>query len=111
MPRRGTHALGHLVSQHSHYAMVPRELVFHVAPAGERGLPDLLAGRIGVDEFINRMTTHWWRRTTPWDPDVERGLFKWVPDERFLPAIERFAASYARDGLGAVRALFSALLD
>lgn len=111
MQRSGTHALGHLVSQHSHYAMVPRELAFHVAPAGEGGIPDLLAGRIGADEFVSRMRTHWWRRTAPWDPSVTRGLHKSVPEERFQAAVERFALAHPYDGVAAVRTLLTDLLD
>ena len=111
MQRSGTHALGNLIGQHSRYEMVPRELAFHVAPAGEGGVPDLLAGRITLDGFVERMRTHWWSRGAPWDPGVERGLHKSIPEERHRDALARLEQADPRDPVSAVRAFIHELLD
>ena len=78
--RSGTHALAHLVSHHSQYAMIPRELVFHAA-VGNGGLPDLITDNISLKAFVERMATFWWQRSVSWDPTSTHGLHKTIPDD------------------------------
>ncbi len=110
VPRSGTHALAGLIARHSRYAMVPRELGFHTGVGGV-GLPDLLERRSTLDEFMNAMWSHWWKRAAPWDSTVVRGLHKTIPEDRFRGCLDRFAEAYPADPFGASRALMHGMLD
>jgi hypothetical protein len=90
--------------------MIPRELVFHAA-VGNGGLPDLIADRISLEAFVERMATFWWTRSVSWDPTVTRGLHKTIPADRFRAALDRFADAYPADGVDAARALMDDLLN
>jgi sulfotransferase family protein len=110
VPRSGTHALANLLARHSRYAMVPRELGFHTGVGGI-GLPDLLGDRITLSEFLEVMSSHWWKRTTPWDSTVTRGLYKTIPEDRFQRCLEHFARTYPSDAFGAARTFMHGMLD
>lgn len=116
--RSGTHIVSQLLAEHSRYARVPIEARFHVNPSG---FPDLLAGRVGVDEFLRKLHRFWWRRIRAGElaPVIlrrlalgrkVRGLHKVVPRERFDAAVEEFEAAYERDPAAACRGLFLDLL-
>lgn len=116
--RSGTHVVSQLLAEHSRYARVPIEARFHVNPSG---FPDLLAGRVGVDEFLRKLRRFWWRRIRAGElaPVVlrrlalgrkVRGLHKVVPRERFDAAVEAFEAAYEGDPAAACRGLFLDLL-
>jgi hypothetical protein len=110
VPRSGTHALAHLISRHSCYQMIPRELAFHTA-IDEGGLPDLLTGRITLPEFIDRMTNYWWKRAAPWDNAVTRGLYKTIPKDRLLRCLKCLQDTYPSGALPAVRLFMHEMLD
>ncbi len=111
VPRSGTHALANLIGRHSRYAVIPRELDFHTGATGEVGLRELLEGRIGLSEFANVMSGHWWRRTAHWDSTITRGLHKTIPEDRFRRCLELFVEAYPSDATGATRAFIRGLLD
>lgn len=116
--RSGTHVVANLLGHHSRYHAIPIECRFHVNP---RGFPDLLAGRVGPEEFLRKLRRFWWRRIkagevlpaflpgSPLGRQV-RGLHKIVPRERLDSATERFEAAYADEPIAACRALFLDLL-
>ncbi len=116
--RSGTHVINNLIGHSSRYARVPVEARFHVNP---HGLPDLIAGRVELDEFLRKLRGFWWRRIRAGEvaPAIlrsvalgrkERGLYKIVPQERFDAAVEEFEGAYRSDQLGASRNLFLDLL-
>src|SRR5262249_36643065 len=65
--RCGSHAIASLIAEHSPYALVSREVKFHVDPGG---LSDLLAGRVEIHEFLTNMRSRWWKWTRDWTPPV-----------------------------------------
>jgi hypothetical protein len=116
--RSGTHVVNNLLGRSSRYARVPIEARFHVNP---KGFPDLLDGRITLDEFLAKLRGFWWRRIRAGEvaPAIlrsvalgrkERGLYKIVPRERFEAAVEEFETGYDADPVGACRNLFLDLL-
>lgn len=116
--RSGTHILAALLGRHSRYRDVPIECRFHTNP---QGFPDLLAGRVTVDQFLRKLRKFWWYRIKagelapalvpklPLGREV-RGLHKIMPRERFDAAVSRFEAAYPTDDVGACRQLFYDLL-
>ena len=116
--RSGTHVIARLLGHHSRYRYVEIEARFHCNP---RGFPDLLAGRVSVEEFLRKLRRFWWHRIKAGEPlpavlpslplgREERGLYKIVPRERFDAGLEAFEAAWPGDHLGACRALFDDLL-
>jgi hypothetical protein len=101
--RAGTHAMGRLVSAHPRYHLIPVEVRFHAARGG---LPDLLAGKVDADQFVDRCRGYWWKsglkRLRAGDDDG-RG---WLES-----ALERFRTAYERDPWSACRNLVRAVLD
>jgi hypothetical protein len=110
VPRSGTHAVAGLLARHSRYAMVPRELGFHTG-VGAVGLPDLFNQRISVQEFTEVMSGYWWKRITPWDSTVTRGLYKTIPRDRFEQCLERFERTYPSAPVDAGQAFIQGLID
>lgn len=107
--RSGTHVMAHLAAASAGLAMVPREAVFHATP---KGLPGVLDGTVSVETFVRRLRNLWWRRATPWDPTVERGLFKTVPEPRFEAAVAAFEADAAGgEVIAAARSLVRSVFD
>lgn len=116
--RSGTHVVSKLLNQHSRYRKVPIEVRFHVNPLG---FPDLLAGRITLEQFLRKLRRFWWRRIRAGEvaPAVlprlplgrtTRGLFKIVPRQRFDAAVAEFESAYPDDPPRACRNLFLDLL-
>jgi Sulfotransferase family len=98
--RSGTHILGELIGRNRRYAMVPVESRFHVNP---QGFPDLLAGEVTPDQFVEKLRGFWWRRIPAGEPlpalaprismgRETRGLYKAVSEETFEAAVARFEA-------------------
>ena len=85
--RCGTHAVGHLLGATTRYAMVPRELQFHIS---RLGLSGFVRARITAEELARNLRTHWWSRTTGWDAETTRGLYKSLSRDALEAAIERF---------------------
>lgn len=112
--RSGTHVVAKLLGRHTYYRNIKNEVRFHCNP---RGYPDLLAGRVSVDEFLKKLRKFWWYRVKAGEfaPAVVpklamgrevRGLHKLVPEERFDAAVDEFEDTYASDERGACRKLF-----
>jgi hypothetical protein len=100
--RAGTHAVGRLVASHPRYHLLPVEVRFHAA---RDGLPDLLAGHVGVEDFVTRCQSYWWRSGL-------KRLRSGEGDREWLDAtLKRFRADYERDPWDAARDLVRAVLD
>ena len=102
--RSGTHVLAKLLSAHPDLALVPVEVRFHVE---ERGFPGLLAGRVSRQQFVRRLRGFWWKG---FQTRRMRGMYRFVPEERFEPAVAAFEASFDADPEAACRRLFYDLL-
>lgn len=116
--RSGTHVVARLLGRHSCYRDVAIEARFHCNP---RGFPDLLAGRVTLDQFVRKLKRFWWHRIKAGEPfpallpslplgRKERGLYKVVPRDRFEAAVAEFEAAFPGDPAGSCRRLFDALL-
>jgi len=116
--RSGTHVLAQLLGHHSRYRDVEIEVRFHVNP---RGYPDLLAGKVTLEEFVKKLRRFWWHRIKAGEPfpavlprlplgREQRGLYKIVPRERFDAAVAEFERTYGADPVAACRRLFGDLL-
>jgi hypothetical protein len=116
--RSGTHVLAQLLGHHSRYRDVEIEVRFHVNP---RGYPDLLAGKVTLEEFVKKLRTFWWHRIKAGEPfpavfprlplgREQRGLYKIVPRARFDAAVAEFELAYGADPVAACRRLFGDLL-
>jgi hypothetical protein len=102
--RSGTHVVAKLLGKHSKMALVPVEVRFHVEPGG---FPGLLSGEVTKDEFLRRLRGFWWRG---FQTRRMRGLYRFVPEERFERAVGAFEAAFDDDPEGACQALFHDLL-
>lgn len=102
--RSGTHAMGRLVAAHPRYHLIRTEARFHASP---KGLPDLLAGRVELDDFLGRMRGYWWKRG--WGQG--QGLQRICPREVFDAALEEFEDRFEDDPWDASRRLIRAILD
>jgi hypothetical protein len=112
--RSGTHVVAKLLGRHTYYRNIKNEVRFHCNP---RGYPDLLAGKVTLDEFLKKLRKFWWYRVKAGEfaPAVVpklamgrevRGLHKLVPEERFEAAVDEFERAYPSDQVGACRKLF-----
>jgi hypothetical protein len=112
--RSGTHVVSKLLGRHTFYRNIKNEVRFHCNP---RGYPDLLAGRVTLDEFLKKLRKFWWYRVKAGEfaPAVVpklamgrevRGLHKLVPEERFEAAVDEFERAFPEDEVGACRKLF-----
>jgi hypothetical protein len=112
--RSGTHVVAKLLGRHTFYRNIKNEVRFHCNP---RGYPDLLAGRVTLDEFLKKLRKFWWYRVKAGEfapalvPKLAmgrevRGLHKLVPEERFEAAVDEFERSFPGDQTGACRKLF-----
>lgn len=104
--RSGTHVMARLLGKHSAYYYFRREMRFHT---DRGGYPDLLAGRISADQFVDNMRGRFWRRTGA--DGLPRGLHDRFPHDVYDAALERFRADYDADARAACRGLMNDLLD
>jgi len=102
--RSGTHVLAKLLARHPRLAMIPIEVRFHVE---DRGFPGLLAGEVSKEQFVRRLRGFWWKG---FQTSRMRGLYRFVPAERFEQAVTSFEAGFDDDPEGACRRLFYDLL-
>lgn len=102
--RSGTHAIGPLVGAHPRYHLVETEARFH---AVKGGLPDLLAGRVGLESFLEGCRGAWWKRGFM----RPQGLHRLVEREELERALEQFEAAYAVDPWEASRRLVRRLIE
>jgi hypothetical protein len=103
--RSGTHVLAKLLAKHEKLALVPVEVRFHVDPDG---FPGLLAGSVSKDRFLRRLRGFWWRG---FQTRRMRGLYRFLPEERFEAAVETFEANFDSQPEDACRRLFYDLLE
>jgi len=101
--RSGTHVMARLIGAGPRYHRVRTEARFH---AWEGGLPDLCAGRTGLDEFLARMRGDWWRRGA----NRRQGLHRICSRETFDAALEGFERRFGTRPKEASRELIDALL-
>ena len=99
----GTEVVAQLLGAHPRLAALPIAARFH---SDDRGMPALLGGLVGLDEFLRRLRGLWWTGSS----QGESGLAELVPRARFEAEIERFRDSYHHDPLAACRELFLSLL-
>jgi hypothetical protein len=103
--RSGTHVLARLLGSHSRFAEVPIEARFH---CNKRGIPDLLAGRVTLAGFLEKLRDFWWHRVRI--DEQPRGLYNLLTRKRFDAVVERFEDAYGSDPVLACRQLFVDLL-
>lgn len=102
--RSGTHVVAKLAARNSNYRLVPIETRFHV---DDEGFPGLLAGTVTKRAFIKRMRGFWWKGFLT---DRMRGLYSFVPRERFDAALGEFDQRFDAEPDAACRKLFYDLL-
>jgi hypothetical protein len=102
--RSGTHVVAKLLGRHFRLHAIPVECRFHVE---ERGFPGLLAGEVDKEAFLERLRGFWWKG---FQTRRMRGMFRFVPRERFDPAVATFDRRFDEDRVGACRGLFLDLL-
>jgi Sulfotransferase family len=102
--RSGTHIVARLLGRHGKLTLIPVECRFHVE---ERGFPGLLAGSVSKRAFLRRLRGFWWKgfQTTRM-----RGLYRFVPRERFESAVAAFDQGFDDEPELACRQLFLDLL-
>jgi hypothetical protein len=84
--------------------MIPIEVRFHVE---DRGFPGLLRGEVSKEQFVRRLRGFWWKG---FQTSRMRGLYRFVPAERFESAVTSFEATFDDDQVAACRQLFYDLL-
>jgi len=104
--RSGTHVVAQILGRHSELKNISNEVRFHVDPGG---FPDLLAGRITTEQFVEHLRGRWWRGFALQRLSF-KGLHRYVSRADLDAAIERFLAAYGSDPETACRALFLELL-
>jgi hypothetical protein len=96
--------MGRLVAADPRYTLIRVEARFHAASGG---LPDLLAGRVSVEDFARECRGQWWRRGLR----QGRGLQVVSDPETLESALAEFERDFAREPLDASRRLVRAVLD
>lgn len=104
--RSGLQAVARLIGAHGHYHYLDAQARFH---ADEGGLADLLAGRVELDRFLERLRGHWWFHTRA--ADRESGLHQLVSRDDFERAVTEFEGGFPDDPDGASRRLLRSLFD
>lgn len=96
--------MGRLVAADPRYTLIRVEARFHAAGGG---LPDLLAGRVSIEDFVRECRGNWWRRGLR----QGRGLQVVADPERLEAALEEFQPAFEQDPWEASRRLVRAVLD
>ena len=99
----GIGLVAQLLDAHPRLAALPIPARFH---SEDRGMPGLLEGRVGLDDFLSELRGPWWNGLSEGEP----GLGEVVDRPRLETEIERFRGSYHRDPLAACSELFVSLL-
>jgi hypothetical protein len=102
--RSGTHIVARLMGSHGKLRAIPVECRFHT---DDRGFPGLLEGRVTKKAFVRRMRGFWWRG---FQTNRMRGLYRFVPRERFKRALAAFEEGFDAEPEPACRRLFLDLL-
>lgn len=104
--RSGTTIVGQLIGHSATFELVPTEVRFHTDPGG---LPDLVAGRIGVEEFADNMVRKWYRRRA--NRNGPRGVHVVADQQTFDAALARLRETFETDGVVAAGRFIHDLLD
>jgi hypothetical protein len=96
--------MGRLVAADPRFTLIRVEARFHAAGGG---LPDLLAGRVGMEDFVRECRGHWWRRGLR----QGRGLQVVADPETLEAALEEFQRKFDDEPWEASRRLVRAVLD
>jgi hypothetical protein len=102
--RSGTHIVARLMGSHGKLKAIPVECRFHT---DERGFPGLLEGRVTRAAFVRRLRGFWWRG---FQTNRMRGLYRFVPRERFDTAVAAFEERFDAEPEAACRQLLLDLL-
>ena len=116
--RSGTHVVAKLLGRARELEDVRIECRFHADPGG---FPDLLAGRVSLEQFLRRLRGFWWHRYRGGGrpPDIlprlplgrrPRGLHKLVDPTVFEAAVSKFERDFETRREAACRDLFMELL-
>ncbi len=89
--RSGTHIVSQLLTRHGKLHLIPVECRFHT---DEDGFPGLLSGDVSKQAFLKRLRGFWWKG---FQTSRMRGMFKFVPRERFEEAVDSFDAAFEDD--------------
>jgi Sulfotransferase family len=92
-----------LLDAHPQLVALPIPARFH---SDDRGMPALLGGRIGLDDFLSELGGPWWNGAG----EDEAGLAEIIARPHLEAETARFRESYYRDPLAACRELFFSLL-
>jgi Sulfotransferase family len=103
--RSGTHIVARLLGRHGKLHAIGVECRFHVE--ADRGFPALLEGRTTKRAFLRRLRGFWWKG---FQTNRMRGMFRFVPRERFDAAVAAFDERFDREPEAACRELFWSLL-
>jgi hypothetical protein len=104
--RSGLQAVARLVGAHHRYRYLDAQIRFH---ADDGGLPDLVAGEVDVERFLERLRGYWWFHTRA--EERGSGLHQLVGRAEFDRAVADFEDAYPKDRLGAAGGLVRSLLD
>ncbi len=104
MARSGTHAMGRLLASHPNYHLIPVEARFH---CDRGGLPDLLTGRVTVDQFLEELRGRFFRRGSR----LHRGVQVILSEEALEAAIGDFERGFSGDPIVACGRLVRAVID
>ena len=103
--RSGTHVVARLLGRHGRLTSIGVECRFHVE---DEGFPGLLSGEVTKKEFLERMRGFWWKGKLT---GRERGMHKFIPNERYEAALAEFDSTFDPDAPDAAcRKLFLDLL-
>ena len=93
----GTSVVARLLGAHPQLVALPA-VRFHSDP---RGMPALLAGQTGLEEFVGRFEERWWSGAGGLGEVVDRSVLD--------GGLEGFQGAYRQEPLTACRELFTAL--
>ena len=102
--RSGTHAIGPIVGADPRYHLVETEVRFH---AVKGGLPDVLAGTLEPEQFVENCWEKFWMRGFK----RPQGVHRLISSEDFERALAEFLAEFGDDEWEASRRLIRAVCD
>jgi arsenate reductase (thioredoxin) len=86
--RSGTHVVARFLGRHRAITSIGVECRFHV---DDDGFPGLIDGSTDLDAFLKKLRGFWWKGKMR---GRDRGMYKFLDEERLEWAIARFESSY-----------------